>query len=92
MLKSILTKAKSWSSGKDKNPAGIGIVFQVGPDKGMYIAEISVGGSAEECKLLRKGDCLMAVDGKDVYRLEEAAVANCVLGKFGTSVFTMFRS
>ena len=54
MLKSILTKAKSWSSGKVKKSAGIGIVFQVGPDNGMYIADISVGGSAEECKLQGK--------------------------------------
>ena len=87
MFNSIISKAKSWSSGKEKRRAGIGIVFQVGPDNGMYIADISDGGSAEECKILRKGDCLMAVDGREVYQCDESFVANCVLGKFGTSVF-----
>ena len=88
MLKTIFSRAKSWSVGKEKKTAVVGIVFQVGPDKGMYIADLSADGAAEECKLLRKGDCLMSVDGRDVFQYDEAEVANCVLGKFGTSVHT----
>lgn len=92
MFNSIMKKTISRSSGTGNRTAGIGIVFKVGPDNGMYIEEISVGGSAEECKILRKGDCLVAVDGKDVYRCEEPSVSSCVLGKFGTSVSTVFLS
>ena len=86
MIKSILSKAKSFGTGSkdNKKTAGIGIVFQVGPDRAMYIAEISPGGAAEDCKLLRKGDCLMSVDGKDTFQLDYTTVSSYVMGKFGS--------
>ena len=83
IIKTLFGK-KSPDKDKNKMPAGIGIVFQVGPDRAMYIADLSSGGAAEECRILRKGDCLLAVDGKSVFQCEESFVSNCVLGKFGT--------
>jgi C-terminal processing protease CtpA/Prc len=91
MLKRLFSTSFKKSSQDSKNNSiqgGIGVLFQVGPDKALYVKDITAGGSAEESRLLRIGDCLIEVDGKNVYQCDEKYVTGCVLGKTGTSVHT----
>jgi hypothetical protein len=48
-------------------PAGIGVVFKVGQDKGMYVKALSTDGSAFASGMIQNDDLLMMVNGKDVY-------------------------
>jgi C-terminal processing protease CtpA/Prc len=48
-------------------PAGIGVVFKVGQDKGMYVKALSPDGPAYASGLVQVDDLLMTVNGKDVF-------------------------
>ena len=64
--------------------AGIGIVFSIGPDQGFYIKSMMTGSAAEDCGILSEGDCLVAVDGKEIFGKTADYVTKKILGKIGT--------
>ena len=64
--------------------SGIGIVFSIGPDKGFYIKSMMPGSAAHDCGILCEGDCLIAVDGKEIHGKSPESVTNKILGKVGT--------
>ncbi len=64
--------------------AGIGVIFSIGPDKGFYIKSMMPGSAAHDCGILCEGDCLMAVDGKEINGKSPESVTNKILGKVGT--------
>jgi C-terminal processing protease CtpA/Prc len=64
--------------------AGIGVIFSIGPDKGFYIKSMMPGSAAHDCGILCEGDCLIAVDGKEVNGKSPESVTNKILGKVGT--------
>lgn len=64
--------------------SGIGIVFSIGPDKGFYIKSMLPGSAAHDCGILCEGDCLIAVDGKEIHGKSPESVTNKILGKVGT--------
>ena len=64
--------------------SGIGIVFSIGPDKGFYIKSMTPGSAAHDCGILCEGDCLIAVDGKEIHGKSPESVTNKILGKVGT--------
>lgn len=64
--------------------SGIGIVFSIGPDKGFYIKSMLPGSAAHDCGILCEGDCLIAVDGKEIHGKSPESVTSKILGKVGT--------
>ena len=48
-------------------PAGIGIVFKVGPDGGLIVKSMAEDGAAKLSGKVQLEDCLMGVDGKKVF-------------------------
>jgi C-terminal processing protease CtpA/Prc len=64
--------------------SGIGVVFSVGPDKGFYIKNMTPGGAAYDSGILREGDMLISVDGKETTGKSADYVTNKILGKLGT--------
>ena len=71
--------------------AGIGIVFQLAPDGGLYIKSMSEGGAAQHSGILEQGDCLMLVDGVKVFGKPSDYVSSKIMGPVGTPVATKFR-
>ena len=71
--------------------AGIGIVFQLAPDGGLYIKSMSPDGAAHESGILQQGDCLMSVDGVNVFGKSADFVTSKIMGKVGSPVATKFR-
>lgn len=71
--------------------AGIGIVFQLAPDGGLYIKSMSPDGAAHESGILQQGDCLMSVDGVNVFGKSAEFVTSKIMGKVGSPVATKFR-
>ena len=82
-------------AGPSPNPApqlaGIGIVFQLAPDGGLYIKSMSEGGAAHHSGILEQGDCLMLVDGVKVFGKPSDYVSSKIMGPVGTPVATKFR-
>lgn len=61
-------KSLSRKNGYAKNdPAGVGIVFKSGPDEALFVKALADGGPAANCGMIRVNDCLIKVDGEDVY-------------------------
>jgi C-terminal processing protease CtpA/Prc len=61
-------KSKSQKNGYGKtDPAGVGIVFKSGPDDALFVKTLADGGPAALCGMIRVNDCLLKVDGEDVY-------------------------
>ena len=48
-------------------PAGIGIVFKVGPDGGLIVKSMAEDGPAKLSRKINLEDCLMGVDGRKVF-------------------------
>lgn len=48
-------------------PAGIGIVFKVGPDGGLIVKSMAEDGPAKLSGKINLEDCLMGVDGRKVF-------------------------
>jgi C-terminal processing protease CtpA/Prc len=71
--------------------AGIGIVFQLAPDGGLYIKNMSPDGAAHESGILQQGDCLISVDSVNVFGKGTDFVTGKIMGKVGTPVATKFR-
>jgi len=78
------------SPGKEQL-AGIGIVFQLAPDGGLYIKNMSPDGAAHESGILQQGDCLISVDSVNVFGKGTDFVTGKIMGKVGTPVATKFR-
>ncbi len=97
--KSTGSSGSAGSPGKDdaaspagKEPlAGIGIIFQLAPDGGLYIKSMPPDGAAHESGILQQGDCLMSVDGVNVFGKSADYVTSKIMGKVGSPVATKFR-
>jgi hypothetical protein len=65
---------------------GIGIIFKVGGDGGMYVKSLSEDGPAARSGMILSGDCLLSVDGKTAYGKPTDKVVRMLLGPFGSEV------
>jgi C-terminal processing protease CtpA/Prc len=70
--------------------AGIGAAFESGEGIGLLVHSLVVGGPAESCGLIRKGDELIAVDGTNVCGMGAKELAQVLIGPVGTSVRVSF--
>jgi S1-C subfamily serine protease len=71
-------------------PAGIGVIFKVGQDGGMYVKALSEDGAAKASGVIQVEDLLMEVNGKPVYRKAVTLVTPMLLGSFGTVIVLTF--
>ena len=79
----VLTRGKTAELPK---PAGVGIIFRVGSDKGMYVKSLAADGPAAQSKQVMVDDCLVSVDGKEVYGKPVTDVTPLLTGAFGSQV------
>ena len=70
--------------------AGIGAAFESGEGIGLLVHSLVVGGPAESCGLIKKGDELIAVDGTNVCGMGAKDLAQVLIGPVGTSVRVSF--
>ncbi len=70
--------------------AGIGAAFESGEGMGLLVHSLVVGGPAESCGLIKKGDELIAVDGTNVSGMGAKDLAQVLIGPVGTSVRVSF--
>ena len=63
-LSPVLTRGQTAELPK---PAGIGIVFKVGPEGGLIVKSMANDGPAKNSGQIMIEDCLMSVDGKKVF-------------------------
>ena len=82
-------KSRSRRNGFDGN-SGVGIVFKSGPDEALFIKSIAEGGPASTSDL-RVNDCLLKVDGDDVYRMPINKVVEYILGEEGSDIQMTFQ-
>jgi len=82
--------ASSPAMAEDKS-CGIGIVFQLAGDSGLYIQKMDPEGAAAQCGILEEGDCLIGIDGEIVYQQLHTEVASKIRGKLGSPVAVKFR-
>uniref|UniRef100_A0A7S0I3G7 PDZ domain-containing protein n=1 Tax=Hanusia phi TaxID=3032 RepID=A0A7S0I3G7_9CRYP len=85
----VLTRGKTAELPK---PAGVGIIFRVGSDKGMYVKSLAPDGPASQSKQVFLDDCLMSVDRKEVYGKPVTDVTPLLTGAFGSQVELGFRA
>jgi hypothetical protein len=72
--------------------AGVGIVFKSGPDEALFVKSITEGGPAAKSNPpIRVNDCLLKVDGDDVYRLPINKVVDYILGEEDTPIEMTFQ-
>eukprot|EP00960_Hanusia_phi_P051238 760670-Hanusia_phi.AAC.2 len=68
-----------------KNLAGVGIVFFKAPDNSLFVKALVQGSSAVNSGI-QPGDCLMEVDGKNVYCKGIEPATKAILGEEGSMV------
>mmetsp|Transcript_19509 Transcript_19509/g.64693 ORF Transcript_19509/g.64693 Transcript_19509/m.64693 type:complete len:357 (-) Transcript_19509:3501-4571(-) len=74
-----------------KNPAGVGIVFKSGPDEALFVKAVAEGGPAAASGKIHVNDCLLKVDGEDVYRQPIERVVKYILGEPGSEISMTFQ-
>lgn len=67
-------------------PAGVGIIFKVGGDKAMYVKSLSPDGAAKASNQVLLEDCLVSVDGRNVFAKPVTQVTPLLTGAFGSTV------
>lgn len=82
-LAPVITRGKPAEIPK---PAGVGIIFKVGSDMGMYVKALSPGGPAAESKQIAIHDRLVSVDGKSISGKTVTEITPFLVGAFGTRV------
>jgi len=87
MVAPVLTRG---ATAELPQPAGIGVVFKVGHDAGMYVKAMSPDGAAAMSEQIMLNDLLIAVNGKDVYRKPVTQVTPMLVGSFGSTVGLTF--
>lgn len=84
-------KSHSKKNGYDGN-SGVGIVFKSGPDEALFVKSITEGGPASlSDPPIRVNDCLLKVDGEDVYRMPINKVVDYILGEENSSIDMTFQ-
>jgi hypothetical protein len=84
-------KSRSRRYGSKEN-FGVGIVFKSGPDEALFVKSISEGGPASLSNPpIRVNDCLLKVDGDDVYRMPISKVVDYILGDENSSIELTFQ-
>jgi hypothetical protein len=85
------TKSKSQRNGFSPN-AGVGIVFKSGPDVALFVKSITEGGPASASDpAIRVNDCLLKVDGDDVYRMPINKVVEYIMGESDSPIQLTFQ-
>jgi C-terminal processing protease CtpA/Prc len=66
--------------------AGVGIVFRSDHTGALFVRMLQEGGAAQKSGEIGVGDCIVEVDGVDVYRKPISTFTNLMLGPPGTMV------
>ncbi|KAJ1470607.1 PDZ domain-containing protein [Baffinella frigidus] len=86
-LKRKATAEKTPIFSPDQPPEeGIGIIFKVGGNGGMYVKSLVEDGPAARSGMIMVGDCLLSVDGKTAFGKPTDKVVRMLLGPFGSEV------
>ena len=70
---------------------GVGIVFSTDAGGALRVKGLAPGGPASLTGLIMPGDCLVEIDGRDVYRQSVAKVQDEVVGVINSTVTLGFR-
>ena len=73
------------------NPAGVGIVFKSGPDEALFVKALADNGPAAVYGKIQVNDCLLKVDGEDVYRQPIEKVIKYILGEQDSKITLTFQ-
>jgi hypothetical protein len=72
--------------------SGVGIVFKSGPDEALFVKSITEGGPASASNPpIRVNDCLLKVDGDDVYRMPINKVVEYIMGEGDSPIQLTFQ-
>eukprot|EP00286_Rhodomonas_abbreviata_P017372 CAMPEP_0181337962 /NCGR_PEP_ID=MMETSP1101-20121128/28351_1 /TAXON_ID=46948 /ORGANISM="Rhodomonas abbreviata, Strain Caron Lab Isolate" /LENGTH=374 /DNA_ID=CAMNT_0023448597 /DNA_START=94 /DNA_END=1215 /DNA_ORIENTATION=- len=82
-LAPVITRGKPAEIPK---PAGVGIIFKVGSDMGMYVKALSPGGPAHESGQVHVHDRLVSVNGKDMVGKSVTQITPHLVGAFASKV------
>ena len=72
--------------------AGVGIVFKSGPDQALFVKSIVEDGPASKADPpIRVNDCLLKVDGEEVYRMPIEKAVEYILGERDSPITLTFQ-
>mmetsp|Transcript_7890 Transcript_7890/g.19339 ORF Transcript_7890/g.19339 Transcript_7890/m.19339 type:complete len:222 (+) Transcript_7890:74-739(+) len=71
--------------------AGVGLVLEARGRGPATVAQLSAGGAAEACGLIRIGDTLTRINGKSVAGLTPLEISNIIGGQENTQVLLAFK-
>jgi hypothetical protein len=70
---------------------GVGIIFRSDSSGALYVRQLQHGGPAERCGQIHIGDCIVEVNGVDVFRKPISSFTKLMLGPPGTNVTLGFK-
>lgn len=70
---------------------GVGIIFRSDSSGALFVRQLQHGGPAEQCGQVHVGDCVVEVNGVDVFRKPISSFTKLMLGPPGTIVTLGFK-